>query len=93
MDALQPLVSRAVASCIGALLGYLALRLGVQIDPSITEAASIGIAGFFTSLGYGISHKLLDKKLNPSDAATSQLVAQGKSENRRLTPTSNPAIR
>jgi uncharacterized membrane protein len=76
LDGLRPFVSRIVGAVIGALAGALSTKVGIQVDPStqasITTAVVVG--------AYGVVHKIVDKKLNPADTASTRLAAQGKEE-------------
>jgi hypothetical protein len=80
LDNLRPFVSRVVGAVVGALAGMLSTKVGIQVDPStqasITTAVVVG--------AYGIAHKALDKKLNPSDSASKKLSASGRAEALRM---------
>jgi hypothetical protein len=80
LDNLRPFVSRVVGAVVGALAGMLSTKVGIQVDPStqasITTAVVVG--------AYGIAHKALDKKLNPSDSASRKLSASVKTEALRM---------
>ncbi len=73
-DSLRPFVSRVIGAVVGALTGILSTKAGIEIDPStqasLTAAVVVG--------AYGVAHRVLDKKLNPADSASSKLAAQGK---------------
>ncbi|HET9636786.1 MAG TPA: hypothetical protein VFP26_12740 [Gemmatimonadaceae bacterium] len=57
---------------MGALAGIISTKLGIQVDPStqasITTAVVVG--------AYGVAHKALDKRINPSDSASKRLAVQ-----------------
>lgn len=76
LDSLRPFVSRVVGAVVGALAGILSTKVGIQVDPStqasITTAVVVG--------AYGIAHKMIDKKLNPADSASTTLVEKGRQE-------------
>jgi hypothetical protein len=72
LDSLRPFVSRIAGAIVGALAGILSTRVGIHVDPStqasITTAVVVG--------AYGVAHKVLDKRLNPSDSASKELAVQ-----------------
>ncbi len=72
LDSLRPFVSRVVGAFVGALAGILSTKLGIQVDPStqasITTAVVVG--------AYGVAHKALDKRINPTDSASKRLAVQ-----------------
>lgn len=72
LDSLRPFVSRVVGAVVGALAGIISTKLGIQVDPStqasITTAVVVG--------AYGVAHKALDKRINPSDSASKRLAVQ-----------------
>jgi uncharacterized membrane protein len=80
LDNLRPFVSRLVGAAIGALAGMLSTKVGIRVDPttqaSITTAIVVG--------AYGLVHKILDKKVNPADSASTKLVVAGKADLRRM---------
>lgn len=76
LDRFRPYVSRILGAGIGALAGVLSTKFSIPVDPStqaaITSAVTAGI--------YGIAHKVIDKTVNPGDAASTHLAVQEKSE-------------
>lgn len=68
-DAFRPFFSRIIAAAVAALAGTLTAKTGITIDPAtqgtISTAVTVGV--------YGVTHKVLDKWINPGDAASSHL--------------------
>lgn len=61
----RPLLSRIVAPFIGALVVWLSTRYGLEL-PGVAEALTELIVFAVTT---GVSHKLIDRYVNPLDAA------------------------
>lgn len=70
LDFIQPLISRFVGALIGAGAGYIAAKGIGQVTPETASNLQQVIVNACMLIGYGISHKLTSKKVNPSDAAT-----------------------
>lgn len=74
LDSLRPFASRVVGAVVGALAGILATKVGIQVDQStqasVTTALVVG--------AYGIVHKIVDKRLNPTDSASKRLASQNR---------------
>lgn len=69
---MRAFVSRLIAPIIAGLvtwLGSVGLDLGPEFGASLTETAVLFLTGAFT-LVYGVAHRLIDKVVNPADAAT-----------------------
>jgi 20S proteasome alpha/beta subunit len=85
IDALRPFVSRLIAPFITALLAWAALHgfdFGSDAAGHITEyAVVILVAGM--QIVNGLIHKSIDKKVNPADAASSQIAAVAKAESEK----------
>lgn len=83
LNALRPFLSRLIAPFITAFLGYLALKFGIDFGAdaagNFTEYAVVVILAVFTAVS-GVMHRLIDKKVNPGDAASSHLAATEKVE-------------
>jgi hypothetical protein len=72
---LAPYLPRIIAAAIAAFAGTSAAH-GIEIDPEQQEA----LGNFFTLVIYAVAHKLISRKANPADAATTTLAVAGKSE-------------
>lgn len=73
IDSLRPFLSRLIAPFVAAGTGWLFHRTGIVVDDAtVTSAIVLG--------AYGIAHKVLDKKLNPGDTASSHLAVESKAE-------------
>lgn len=75
-DRFRPYVSRVIGAGVGAVAGSLAGKLGISVDP-VTQAS---IAGAITIGVYGVIHKVLDKKVNPADSASTHLAVQSQAD-------------
>jgi hypothetical protein len=79
IDTLRPYISRIIAGWVAALVVYLNTKYGISLDGD-TQAAILTVSlGIFTTI-YSIAHRLIDKKVNPGDAASSHLAAQEQTE-------------
>ena len=81
IDSLRPFLSRIIAPLVTALLTYLAVHFGLNFGEDaaghITETAVIAvIAGM--QIVYGLVHRVVDKKVNPGDTASSHLAVEAK---------------
>jgi hypothetical protein len=75
MNEIRPLLSRAIAPFIAALLLRLTLATGVEIPglaESLTETATLLVLAAFAAVT-GVGHKLMDRWLNPLDSAASTI--------------------
>jgi hypothetical protein len=75
MNEIRPLISRAIAPFIAALLLRLTLATGVEIPglaESLTETATLLVLAAFAAVT-GVGHKLMDRWINPTDAAAPTL--------------------
>lgn len=77
-DKLRPLVSRVIGAGVAGTAACLESRYGVHVDP----ATQLGITGAIVAGVYGITHRILDRHVNPGDAATSNLAADSVTQNR-----------
>lgn len=76
LDRLRPYASRVIAAWVGAGAAYLETRYGVILDPNTKANLVIGGLAVYGTI-YPIVHRVLDKKWNPGDAAsTHQIVAE-----------------
>ena len=82
MNTLSPFLGRLVAIFLGWVFGHLADRYHIFV--STEQQAQLAdmivnvIAGFLTV--YAVSHKWLNKFINPGDAASSHVAAAEKNE-------------
>lgn len=87
MDILRPYLARIIAGLIASGCAWLAAKYGLSITPDIQSHAVEALVGFMLavfSLLYSFLHKLLDKKINPADSASSHLAAKGLAEHERM---------
>ena len=76
MDTLiKPIASRIAAAFVGWLVVWLAAK-GFNLDQQSQIDLIAGVTAVMVT-AYGIIHKLLDKKVNPSDAAAAPNVKHG----------------
>lgn len=80
---LRPYVSRFIAALVASMSGWLTQKAGIGIDAD-TQAAFVQIGVFVMLLIYGLVHRLLDRWLNPGDAASSHLAKVEAVETARL---------
>lgn len=65
-DMFLPYVSRLVASAVAAGVAVVARKVGVDsVDPSVAT----GLGTFLTAAVYSLTHRLIDKRINPGDVA------------------------
>lgn len=69
-DFLRPFVSRVAAAGVGVGLGWVATKTGVTVN---TPEIAGQLTTFITLAGYAVAHRVIDKKVNPGDAASSHL--------------------
>lgn len=69
---MRAIIGRVAAVLIGGLVAWLAGSFGLEVSEEATVALTEGL----TMLGmgvwlisYGIAHKLINRKVNPADAA------------------------
>jgi ABC-type transport system involved in cytochrome bd biosynthesis fused ATPase/permease subunit len=89
IDALRPFLSRILAPAITALLGILAVKFGLDFGADaaghLTEYAVVIVVAVM-QLANGLIHRSIDKKVNPADAASSQIAAIAKAESEKGIP-------
>jgi hypothetical protein len=79
IDSIRPFLSRILAGWIAALVVYLNAKFGVTLDGD-TQTAILTLAlGLFSTI-YSIVHRVIDKQLNPGDAASSHLASKEEAE-------------
>jgi uncharacterized protein YcbK (DUF882 family) len=80
IDSLRPFLSRVLAPVITAFVMWL-LHLGIDLGPDasahLTEYATVIAIALFSVLN-GVIHRLIDKKVNPGDTASSHLAVEAK---------------
>lgn len=80
-------LSRVLAPLIASFAAWVAVRFGVDIDAAnqqqLIESIIVWVLTIFTVV-YGIAHKLIDRKLNPGDAASTTLAESEKDEHETL---------
>lgn len=67
-------ISRIVAGPVAALVAFLVglgLELGAGFETALTEVITLFAIAVLTS-AYGVVHKLIDKRLNPGDVASTK---------------------
>lgn len=80
---MQVFLARILAAWIAGLAGWLMVKFGIAITPEdqanfVTHLVGIVIPAMTTI--YAIIHKMVSKKLNPGDAASSHLAEREASE-------------
>ena len=76
-DALRPYLARLISAAVAAGLAAIATKMGIDATSSDQVALAGSLGTFLTLVIYSVLHKLLDKKINPADAASSHLAAAG----------------
>lgn len=86
MDFLRPILGRLIGSVVGAGAGWVASKWGTVVDANgvqqVTDAGVTLALGAF-GIVYALVHKAVSAKINPADAATPKLVAEGKVDQKR----------
>lgn len=90
MDFLRPFASRILASLIAAIAAYLAQRWGITLDAD-TQAGLLSVTLGIFGVVYGLVHRVLDKSVNPGDAASSHMAVQEKIETAEIKRASAPS--
>lgn len=78
LDSLRPYIARILAAAIAAGIGALATKLGIDATSVDQTALATSVGSFLTLVIYAVVHKLIDKKVNPADSASTHLAVQGK---------------
>lgn len=78
-DSLRPYLARLVAGWVATLAVYLETRYQIILDPNTKAALVTGAVGIFGTV-YPIVHRLIDKIVNPGDAASSHLASAEKAQ-------------
>jgi small basic protein len=82
-DAIRPFFSRILAGWLAAAAVYLNGKYGITLSGD-TQAAIITLAFAIFSTVYSITHRVIDKRVNPGDAAGSHYAVREKEESDRL---------
>jgi hypothetical protein len=83
MIALRPFLARLIAPFVSALILWLGAKIGFEYDVGfINEATLVVVEGIVWSLAvftalYGVLHKWINSRMNPTDAATKTLSERG----------------
>lgn len=75
IDMLRPFLSRVIGTVVGALVAWLAAK-GINIDAKTQQQvieALITIIIPVYSIAREIVHRLIDKRINPADAASTRI--------------------
>jgi hypothetical protein len=62
------------------VIGLVATKLGIDIDSAHATELATSLGTFLALAVFGIVHRLLDKKLNPGDAASSHMAVVEKEQ-------------
>lgn len=68
---MRALISRIIAGPIAAVVAWLVglgLEVGADFQTALTDTVTLLVLAVATAL-YGVVHKLIDRKVNPTDAA------------------------
>lgn len=87
LNFLRPIVSRIIGSLVAAVALYLSSKLGIVLDDNAQEqiiAGGVAVALALFQIVYAIAHRVIDKRVNPGDAASSHLAVAEKSETATL---------
>lgn len=89
IDFLRPFISRIIAPIVASIVAWLAVRYGIVVDPGYATTkvleAVITVFGLLAPLS-GIIKQIIDRKVNPGNAAHPKLAAIEKQE------ASNPLV-
>lgn len=83
MNALRPYISRPVAVLIAFLVTWLGSK-GINLDPETQSHIQGLLETAVFLIIYAVSHRTLDKKVNPGDSASSHLAVQEAAESQDL---------
>lgn len=91
MSALRPFLARLIASAVAGIAAWLAARWTIELDSDsqqqITAAVvvlAMAVAQWVGTTAYGVVHRVLNKRLNPGDAASSHLATAEAKETAQL---------
>lgn len=80
MDFLRPVLGRLAAVLIASLVSWLTAK-GVDVPAETQQAwieATVGLMLLVFGVVYAVAHKLINTKVNPTDAAAPSAVTAGK---------------
>lgn len=89
---MQVFIARIIAAWIAGLAGWLMVKFGIGIsaeDQANFTTHLVGIVIPVMTTLYAVAHKLLSKKTNPGDAASSHLAAREDTETAQLKAMAN----
>lgn len=84
---LRPILARLIGAAVGALASWLVLKVNVELSHEDQVQISAGLmaaTAFIFNAVYAVTHKAVNSKINPPDAATKELAEKGKSDQRNL---------
>jgi hypothetical protein len=76
---LRPILARLIASVIAAFAAWLNNKYGVTLDAETTSGLVAVMLGSF-GIVYALAHRLIDAKVNPTDAASPAVAKVEKAE-------------
>jgi uncharacterized membrane protein (DUF441 family) len=79
MDALRPFFSRIAAALVAFVVTWLTAK-GIDLDQDAQSNLRQLIETTIYIIVYAISHRVIDKRVNPGDAASSHLATSEKAE-------------
>lgn len=96
IDILRPFLSRVIGALVAAFAAWLAAK-GFDFDKDTQQQMVENLVGIILPLFgviWAVVHKLIDKKVNPGDAASSQLIEEHHIENAQLkaADSNNPSV-
>lgn len=84
---MRAIVGRAAAAIVAAIVTWIASVFGIEVtaETAATWTDALTVLGIgFWGVAYAVIHKLLDRHINPADAAAPEAVEAGKAVARRL---------
>lgn len=72
LDSLRPYVSRVIGGLVAAGAALLSTKTGITLTPEQQQAITVGAA----TAAFGVTHKIVDKFVNPGDTASTHLAVQ-----------------
>lgn len=68
-DIVRAVIGRIIGAAVGAAVGYLAGKGVTAIEPSTSQDLTRALTDAAMLAGYGIAHKLTNRRVNPDDTA------------------------
>ena len=84
LDMMRPWLGRVIGAAVGFVSAFLSTKVGAFAAFGPEEQAAI--TGTIVVGVYALVHKLVDSKINPTDAASQVLAVKGKAEDTAATP-------